>query len=53
VSGWIFEGTGSYTIAFVAAGLMAVVAGGLTLAIREVPVITRPRPGPAPAVAPA
>jgi MFS family permease len=53
VSGWIFEGTGSYTIAFVAAGLMAVVAGGLTLAIREEPVITRPRPGPAPAIAPA
>ena len=42
LAGWIFEWTGSYSIAFVSAGLMAFLASGLALAIREEPVTTRP-----------
>jgi MFS family permease len=50
VAGWVFEWTGSYSPAFVSAAIMAIVASGLSLAIREEPVRTRPL-APAPAVA--
>ena len=46
LAGWVFEWTGAYTAAFVSAALMAFVAAGLSLAIREVPVTTRPTAAP-------
>jgi len=50
LAGWIFEWTGSYSVAFVSAGLMGFLAAGLTLLIREERVTTRPGAGvPAPA----
>ncbi|MGH7307319.1 MAG: MFS transporter [Candidatus Rokuibacteriota bacterium] len=51
LAGWIFEWTGGYSAAFVSAAVLAIVASGLTLLIREEPVSTRPTS--APAVAPA
>ena len=48
-AGWIFEWTGSYSSAFVSAGLMGLLAAGLTLLIREEPITSRPMPSPAPA----
>jgi MFS family permease len=42
LAGWIFEWTGSYDRAFLSAALMALLAAGLTLLIREEPVTTRP-----------
>jgi MFS family permease len=55
--GAIFDTTGSYSWAFLSAALMAFVASGLSLLIREVPVsakpTTTPRPSPARAPAPA
>jgi len=41
-AGWIFEHSGSYSPAFLSAALMAVVAAGLTLLIRDEPIGTRP-----------
>jgi MFS family permease len=49
LAGWIFEWTGTYSSAFVSAALMGFLAAGLTLLIREEPVVTRPT-APAPAV---
>ena len=49
LSGWIFEWTGGYAPAFVSGGLMAILAAGLTLLIREEPVSAPPRMSPAPA----
>lgn len=46
LAGWLFEWTGAYTTAFVSAALMAFLATGLTLAIREEPVTRRPTPSP-------
>jgi predicted MFS family arabinose efflux permease len=47
-AGWIFEAYGSYTPAFVSAAVMALLAAGLTMLIREEPVISRPlTPAPA------
>jgi MFS family permease len=51
LAGWIFEGTGTYTSAFVSAAILAIAASGLTLLIREEPVSTRPTPAPATAPA--
>ena len=50
LAGWIYELTGEYTIAFVSAALMALLAAGLALAIREEPFTSRPMGSPAPAV---
>jgi MFS family permease len=48
IAGWVFEGYGSYTPAFVSAGLLGILAAGLTMLIREEPVISRPlEPAPA------
>ncbi|HEU5321599.1 MAG TPA: MFS transporter [Methylomirabilota bacterium] len=41
LAGWIFEWTGSYSSAFVSAAVMALLAGVLSLRIREVPVAAR------------
>jgi MFS family permease len=41
LAGWIFEWTGSYSAAFVSAAVMAILASGLALAIREQPVAAR------------
>jgi len=47
-AGWIFEWTGSYSSAFVSAAIMAFLAAGMALMIREVPVRSRPlTPAPA------
>jgi len=48
IAGWVFEAYGSYAPAFMSAGLLGILAAGLTLLIREEPVITRPL-APAPA----
>jgi MFS family permease len=50
IAGWVFEWTGSYSPAFISAAVMAIIASGLSLAIREEPVRTRPF-APSPAVA--
>jgi MFS family permease len=42
LAGWIFEWTGSYSSAFVSAAVLGFVAAGLTLLIREEPLIARP-----------
>jgi len=47
-AGWIFVWTGSYSGAFVSAAIMAFLATGMALMIREVPVRSRPL-APAPA----
>jgi MFS family permease len=52
LAGWIFEVTGSYASAFVSAALMAVLAAGLTLLIREEPLTTRPTAAAAVSAAP-
>ena len=44
LGGWIHDLTGSYTWAFISATLLAFVAAGLTLAIREEPATSRPSP---------
>src|SRR5262245_14343938 len=44
-AGWIFEWTGSYAIAFLFAAVLAIVAAGLTVAIREERVIPERAPG--------
>ncbi|MBI2156241.1 MAG: MFS transporter [Candidatus Rokubacteria bacterium] len=49
LAGWIYELTGAYTIAFVSAAFMGIVAAGLALAIREEPIGSRPVPVPVPA----
>jgi len=42
ISGWVFELTGGYEPAFISAAIMAIIASGLALMIREEPVSTRP-----------
>jgi MFS family permease len=51
LAGWTFELTGSYTAAFVSAAVLAIVAAGLSLMIREEPVTRRRAPSAAPAPA--
>jgi predicted MFS family arabinose efflux permease len=50
ISGWVFEMTGGYEPAFISAAIMAIIASGLALMIREEPVSARPL---APATVPA
>ena len=50
IAGWVFELTGSYSPAFVSAAVLAIIAAGLALAIREEPVRARPL-APVPAIA--
>jgi MFS family permease len=47
LAGWIYEWYGNYTPAFVSAGILAFVAAGLTLLIRERSVVRRPVAGAA------
>jgi MFS family permease len=50
--GAIFDATGSYAWAFLSAALMAFIAAGLSLLIKEVPVSARPTRRPTPTGAP-
>jgi predicted MFS family arabinose efflux permease len=50
--GAIFDTTGSYSWAFLSAAVMAFIAAGLSLLIREVPVSARPTRRPTPTGAP-
>ncbi|HMH49475.1 MAG TPA: MFS transporter [Candidatus Acidoferrum sp.] len=48
IAGWVFEIYGSYSPAFISAGLLGIVAAALTMLIREESVIERPlEPAPA------
>ena len=48
IAGWVFELYGSYSPAFISAGLLGIVAAALTMLIREESVIERPlEPAPA------
>jgi len=49
MAGWIYEWTGTYTLAFASAAALGIVAAGLALAIREEPMAARPTPLAAPA----
>lgn len=49
LSGWLFEVTGSYDIAFMAGAVMALAAAAGALAIRDEPVRARPVPSTLPA----
>jgi MFS family permease len=42
IAGWVFEFYGSYTPAFISAGLLGLLAAALTMLIREESVIARP-----------
>jgi hypothetical protein len=44
MGGWIHDVTGSYSWAFISGALLAFVAAGLTLAIREEPATRTPMP---------
>ena len=50
--GAIFDATGSYSWAFLSAAVMAFIAAGLSLLIKEVPVAARPTRRPTPTGAP-
>ncbi len=49
LAGWVFELTGTYSSAFVSAAVLAFVAAGLAMMIREEPFVARPTVAPAPA----
>ena len=46
IGGWIFQATGSYSWAFISGALLAFVAAGMALAIKEEPLQRTPRPAP-------
>jgi len=48
-SGWLFDRTGNYTMAFHAAGVWALLAMAMVLAIRDEPIARSKRPGSVPA----
>jgi len=49
LAGWVFELTGTYSNAFVSAAVLAFVAAGLAMMIREEPFVAPPTVAPAPA----
>src|SRR3989441_585377 len=49
LAGWVFELTGTYSNAVVSAAVLAFVAAGLAMMIREEPLVARPTAAPAPA----
>jgi len=49
LAGWVFELTGTYSSAFASAAVLAFVAAGLAMMIREEPLVARPTAAPAPA----
>jgi len=49
LAGWVFELTGTYSSAFVSAAVLAFVAAGLAMMIREEPLVARPTAAPVPA----
>jgi predicted MFS family arabinose efflux permease len=51
LAGWLYEWTGDYSIAFVSAAVLAFLAAGMAMAIREVPMRARPTPNATPAPA--
>ena len=53
LAGWLFDATHSYTIAFFSGAGLALLAAGLSLAIREEPVRRRPVPASSGLTAPA
>ena len=52
LAGWLYEWVANYSLAFSSAAVLAFLAAGMALAIREEPVRARPTPTPlsAPAV---
>ena len=50
--GWIFDLTGSYSWAFISSAILAFIASGLALTIREESVSKTPTPNPAPSGVP-
>ncbi len=50
LAGWIYEWTGTYSIAFVSAALLGFLAAGMALLIREEPIASRPLGSLVPAV---
>jgi len=48
LAGWVFELTGTYSSAFASAAVLAFVAAGLAMMIREEPLVARPTAAPAP-----
>ena len=51
--GAIFDATGSYAWAFLSAAVLAFIASGLSLLIKEAPISAKPTPSPIPTAAPA
>src|SRR5206468_11887797 len=51
LAGWVVELTGTYSSAFVSAAVLAFVAAGLAMMIREEPFVFRPTVAPAAATA--
>ena len=49
LAGWVFELTGTYSSAFLSAAVLAFVAAGLAMMIREEPLVSRPTAAPVPA----
>jgi len=49
LAGWVFELTGTYSSAFASAAVLAFVAAGLAMMIREEPLVARPTAAPVPA----
>jgi predicted MFS family arabinose efflux permease len=50
--GWIFDFTGSYSWAFISSAVLAFVASGLALTIKEEPIARTPSASPAPSAVP-
>jgi len=53
LGGWLFDATGLYTWAFLAAAVLAFLGSGLVLLIKEEPIATVTMPAPTPVAVPA